>query len=73
MKKSAKVMAGLLAAALTLSMAGCTKKAAGSHERVVIKFPTATASGALYAVGAAISNMWDTNIDFVSASRDGAN
>ncbi|MBQ3966802.1 MAG: TAXI family TRAP transporter solute-binding subunit [Treponema sp.] len=73
MKKSVKVMAGLLAAALTLSMAGCTKKAAGSHERVVIKFPTATASGALYAVGAAISNMWDTNIDFVSASSQASN
>lgn len=38
------------------------------HEEVVINFPTASASGALYAVGAAITNLWDTQIDFVSAS-----
>ncbi len=40
---------------------------------MVIKFPTATASGALYAVGAAITNLWDTNIDFVSASSQASN
>ena len=38
------------------------------HDPVVINFPTASASGALYAVGAAITNLWDTKIDFVSAS-----
>ena len=38
------------------------------HDPVVINFPTASASGALYAVGAAITNLWDTEIDFVSAS-----
>jgi len=41
---------------------------AAAHEEVVINFPTASASGALYAVGAAITNLWDTEIDFVSAS-----
>lgn len=40
----------------------------GQHAPVVISFPTASASGALYAVGAAITNLWDTEIDFVSAS-----
>lgn len=40
----------------------------GQHAPVVINFPTASASGALYAVGAAITNLWDTEIDFVSAS-----
>lgn len=41
---------------------------ATAHEEVTINFPTASASGALYAVGAAITNLWDTEIDFVSAS-----
>lgn len=41
---------------------------AAPHEKVTINFPTASASGALYAVGAAITNLWDTEIDFVSAS-----
>lgn len=33
-------------------LAGCSgkKTAAGGHEKVTIKFPTASASGALYAV-----------------------
>lgn len=39
-----------------------------AHEPVVINFPTASASGALYAVGAAITNLWDTKIDYVKAS-----
>ena len=38
------------------------------HEPVMINFPTASASGALYAVGAAITNLWSTEIDFVNAS-----
>ena len=56
-------------------LAGCSgkKTAAGGHEKVTIKFPTASASGALYAVGAAIMNVWDTKIDFVSASSQASN
>ena len=38
------------------------------HEPVIINFPTASASGALYAVGAAITNLWSAEIDFVNAS-----
>ena len=38
------------------------------HPTVVIRFPTAGASGALYSVGAAITNMWNTQIPFVKAS-----
>ncbi len=69
MKKSMKVLSALACAVLTLAVTGCTKKnAAAGHEKVTIKFPTASASGALYAVGAAITNLWDTQIDFVSAS-----
>lgn len=45
-----------------------TPEPSAPHDPVVINFPTASASGALYAVGAAITNLWDTEIDFVSAS-----
>lgn len=45
----------------------------GPHAPVTINFPTASASGALYAVGAAITNLWDTQIDFVSASSQASN
>lgn len=38
------------------------------HPKVIIRFPTAGASGALYSVGAAITNMWNTQIPFVRAS-----
>lgn len=41
---------------------------AKEHDPVVINFPTASESGALYAVGAAITNLWDTEISYVSAS-----
>ena len=66
------IFAALVAAAV---LAGCSgkKTAAGEHEKVTIKFPTASASGALYAVGAAITNVWDTKIDFVSASSQASN
>lgn len=43
-------------------------QSSGPHAPVTINFPTASASGALYAVGAAITNLWDTEIDYVSAS-----
>ncbi len=45
-----------------------TEAEAAPHDEVVINFPTASASGALYAVGAAITNLWSTEIDFVKAS-----
>ena len=45
----------------------------GTHDTVTINFPTADASGALYAVGAAITNLWDTEIDFVNASSQASN
>ena len=47
---------------------GTSSQTTGTHDPVTINFPTASASGALYAVGAAITNLWDTEIDYVSAS-----
>ena len=70
-----------LCAVLTASFAigaltGCgggDKKAAGTSQpaagqKVKINFPTASASGALYAVGAAITNNWNKNVPGVQAS-----
>lgn len=75
--KHTKILAAIAGTVLALSLVSCNEKKssapAGSHEKVTIKFPTAGASGALYAVGAAITNLWDTQIDFVSASSQASN
>ena len=78
MKKSWKRMlsATLAAAFLVSALAGCggekkaaaPKPATSTGEKVKINFPTASASGALYAVGAAITNTWNKTVPGVSAS-----
>ena len=60
MLKLVSAVAGLMIASTALADA--------NHEKVSINFPTASASGALYAVGAAITHLWDSKIDYVSAS-----
>lgn len=54
------------------AMAGCggeKKETAKAPEKIVkINFPTAGASGALYAVGAAITNNWTKNVPGVQAA-----
>lgn len=77
MGKWKKTMAAAAAAlVLTAAFAGCgderssgqaqSKPAEGQTIR--INFPTAGASGALYAVGAAITNMWSQNIPGMQAA-----
>lgn len=83
-----KILSLALAAAMIVGvLAGCgsngssnsgsasasSAQTEGPHDPVTINFPTASASGALYAVGAAITNLWDTQIDFVSASSQASN
>lgn len=43
-------------------------KAAGERGTVTINFPTAATTGALYPLGAAITNLWSTELDHVKAS-----
>ena len=58
-------IAGFIAGTLLL---GNVVANGAEHEKVVINFPTASASGALYAVGAAITHLWDEKIPYVQAS-----
>ena len=69
MKKILALFAIIILAAACL-VAGGSKETQSTegHPTVVLRFPTAGASGALYSVGAAITNMWNMNIPFVKAS-----
>ena len=74
MKKISALFAIIILATACL-FAGGSKETSGSketvsdgHSTVILRFPTAGASGALYSVGAAITNMWNMNIPFVKAS-----
>ena len=58
----------LLFAGGSKEIGGTKEQASDGHPTVIIRFPTAGASGALYSVGAAITNMWNMNIPFVKAS-----
>lgn len=68
--KKILALTAILILSLLCVFAGGSKEAPASdgHAQVIIKFPTAGASGALYSVGAAITNMWNMNIPFVRAS-----
>lgn len=76
MKNWKKVLAVSMAAMVMAgAFAGCgdDKKAESSAkpaagQTLKINFPTAGASGALYAVGAAITNMWSNNVPGVQAA-----
>lgn len=75
MMKKWKKLAALTLAGLVMAgaFAGCGDEKSGgaapaAGQTVKINFPTAGASGALYAVGAAITNMWSQNVPGVQAS-----
>ena len=69
MKKILIVISILILASFCI-FAGGSKESSSpeEHPKVIIRFPTAGVSGALYSVGAAITNMWNTQIPFVKAS-----
>lgn len=73
--KSLKRILSVSLAALFVAgaAAGCGGDKAASdkpaaEQTVKINFPTASASGALYAVGAAITNMWNQNVPGIYAA-----
>lgn len=71
------VTAGVIASLSIGCLAGCggekkkeeaPKPKAAAAEKLKINFPTAGAAGALYAVGAAITNNWNQTVPSVSAA-----
>lgn len=70
LKKAAAISLATLAIAGVMAGCGGEKKEAApaAGQSVKINFPTAGASGALYAVGAAITNMWNNNVPGIQAA-----
>lgn len=73
MKKTSLLKYLSVTALLLALVAGCGSSAGKAPQQdaggtVKINFPTASASGALYAVGAAITNNWNKHVPGVSAS-----
>lgn len=65
-------MTGLvLSTVLAVSLA--TGAQAAERARVNISFPTAATTGALYPLGAGISNLWNTRLDYVNARAQASN
>lgn len=74
MKKILALFLIITSALFCISAGGKTEvRSSDSHPAVVLRFPTAGASGALYSVGAAITNMWNNQIPFVKASSQASN
>ena len=74
MKKILALFLILTSALFCISAGGKAEvPSSDTHPTVVLRFPTAGASGALYSVGAAITNMWNNQIPFVKASSQASN
>ncbi|MGF6905735.1 TAXI family TRAP transporter solute-binding subunit [Fusobacterium sp. PH5-44] len=61
-------MKKLLKTLLTLGLFLTTSITLFAKEKVTINFPTAATTGALYPLGAAITNLWSTQLDYVKAN-----
>ncbi|MDR0389020.1 MAG: TAXI family TRAP transporter solute-binding subunit [Spirochaetaceae bacterium] len=71
MKKKA-VLAGIVVMAALLTP-GCTPGGEKKAQTVYIKFPTATSSGTVYAIGAALANLWNEHIPNLQVSAEASN
>lgn len=71
MKKS---VALILTLAMVMSLlVGCSGSSSKEEENIYLKFPTASTSGAIYPIGAAIANMWSEKIEGLSVSAEASN
>lgn len=72
-----KVTFLLLVVLLSMSLLmGCSSKqgdAPAAKEKVKLKFPTASTTGAVYPLGSALANLWNTKIDGVNVSAEASN
>lgn len=67
-KKAVAVTMAVAMAATVLTGCGGADNDADAEKAVVINFPTAATTGALYPLGAAITNLWTEELDYVTAS-----
>lgn len=66
-----KVLAFVLVGLLSLCiLSACSNS---SEETMYLKFPTASTTGAIYPIGAAIANLWNENIDGLHVSVEASN
>jgi len=71
MKKS---VALILTLAMVMSLlVGCSGSSSKEAENIYLKFPTASTSGAIYPIGAAIANLWSEKIEGLSVSAEASN
>lgn len=68
MKKAVAMTATVAMAATLLAGCGGNGNDNEADKEVVINFPTAATTGALYPLGAAITNLWTEELDYVTAS-----
>lgn len=63
----------LLYTALCLALLGPSSALAADRAPVSLSFPTAATTGALYPLGAGISNLWNTKLGYVNARVQASN
>lgn len=71
-----KVMIIVLSVFLVMgSLAGCSpeKDPVAKGEKLNLNFPTASTTGAVYPLGAALANLWNNNIEGVNVSAEASN
>lgn len=68
MKKIIKLVLSVVL--IVVLLLGCSKQV---EETVYLKFPTASTTGAIYPIGAAIANLWNENIDGLNVSVEASN
>ncbi|HKM39094.1 MAG TPA: TAXI family TRAP transporter solute-binding subunit [bacterium] len=73
-----RLLACIVSAVLLVGMVtGCSADQGGGEEAggkpLQLQFPTATTSGAIYPIGAAIAELWNQNIDGLEVSAEASN
>lgn len=72
MKKSVALILSL--AMVTSLLAGCSNSSSSDKkENIYLKFPTASTSGAIYPIGAAMANLWSEKIEGLTVSAEASN
>jgi TRAP transporter TAXI family solute receptor len=69
-----KIIALVLTLVLAIGLLGaCSNTKEEKEQTVYLKFPTASTTGSIYPIGAAIANLWNENIDGINVSVEASN